>query len=130
MQKLQKAWTGRGVVWLTVNSSAQGKQGHVDGAKANALLKEAGAAPTAILLDHDGRVGRAYGAKTTPHMFVIDRKGNVAYAGGIDDRPTTDPADVPSATNHVEKALADVTAGRPVATATSQPYGCSVKYAN
>ena len=130
MPKLQEEWTGRGVGWLVVNSSAAGKQGHVDGAHANALMKEKGGAPTAVLLDHDGRVGRSYGAKTTPHMFVIDGKGTLVYAGGIDDKPTADVADIATATNYVQKALADVTGGRPVATATSRPYGCSVKYAD
>jgi peroxiredoxin len=130
MQKLQKEWTGKGVVWLTVSSSAPGKQGHVDGAKANALMKEKGGAPTAVLLDHDGSIGRSYGAKTTPHMFVIDPKGVAAYAGGIDDKPSTDVADVASARNFVAAALAEVTAGRPVTVATSQPYGCGVKYAD
>jgi peroxiredoxin len=130
MQKLQKEWTGKGVVWLTVNSSAPGQQGHVDGAKANELMKAKSGASTAVLLDHDGTVGRAYGAKTTPHMFVIDGKGKLAYAGGIDDKPSTDQADVPIATNHVAAALAEVTAGKPVTTASSQPYGCNVKYAD
>jgi peroxiredoxin len=130
MQKLQKEWTGKGVVWLTVNSSAQGKQGYVDGAKANALMKEKSGAPTAILLDHDGKVGRAYGAKTTPHMFVIDAKGTIVYAGGIDDKPSTDQADIATAKNYVSAALAEVTAGKPVTIASSTPYGCSVKYAD
>jgi peroxiredoxin len=130
MQKLQKQWTDKGVVWLTVNSSAAGKQGHVDGAQANQLMKEKGGAPTAVLLDPDGTMGRAYGAKTTPHMFVIDAKGRVVYAGGIDDKPSTDVADIATATNYVEAALEEVTAGRPVAVATSRPYGCSVKYVN
>jgi peroxiredoxin len=129
MQRLQKAWTGRGVVWLTVDSSAPGKQGYVDGAKANALMKEKGGAQTAVLLDPDGKIGRAYGAKTTPHMFVIDAKGTVVYAGGIDDKPSTDQADVGTARNHVQVALEEAMAGRPVSTPTSQPYGCSVKYA-
>ena len=129
MQKLQKEWTAKGVVWLTVNSSAAGQQGHVDGAKANALVNEKGAASTAVLLDHDGKVGRAYGAKTTPHMFVIDGKGKLVYAGGIDDKPSTDQADIASAKNHVAAALSEVTAGKPVTTASTQPYGCGVKYA-
>jgi peroxiredoxin len=130
MQKLQRDWTAKGVVWLTVNSSAPGKQGHVDAAKANALMKEKGGAPTAVLLDHDGKIGKAYGAKTTPHLFVIDGKGTVVYAGGIDDKPSTDQADIATAKNLVSAALAEVTAGKPVTTATSQPYGCSVKYAD
>jgi peroxiredoxin len=130
MQKLQKEWTGKGVVWLTVSSSAAGKQGHVDGARASALMQEKAGAATAVLLDHDGRVGKAYGAKTTPHLFVIGKDGNVAYAGGIDDKPSTDEADVAGATNYVAAALGELAAGKPVTTRTSQPYGCSVKYAD
>jgi peroxiredoxin len=130
MQKLQKEWTAKGVVWLTVSSSAPGKQGYVDAAKANAVMKEKGGAPTSVLLDHDGKVGRAYGAKTTPHMFVIDAKGTVVYAGGIDDKPSTDQADVATAKNFVSAALAEVTAGKRVTMAISQPYGCGVKYAD
>jgi peroxiredoxin len=128
MQRLQKEWTAKGVVWLTISSSAPGRQGYVDGAQANAWMKEKGAAPTAVLLDHDGKVGRAYGAKTTPHMFVIDPKGTLVYAGGIDDKPSTDRADIATAKNFVSAALAEVTAGKRVTTAVSQPYGCSVKY--
>jgi len=130
MQKLQQEWTAKGVVWLTVSSSAPGKQGYVDAAKGNALMKEKGGAPTAVLLDHDGKVGRAYGAKTTPHMFVIDARGTVVYAGGIDDKPSTDQADITTAKNFVSAALAEVTAGKRVTTTASQPYGCSVKYAD
>ena len=129
MQRLQKEWTAKGVVWLTVSSSAPGKQGYVDAAKANALMKDKAGAPSAVLLDHDGKVGKAYGAKTTPHMYVIDAKGVLVYAGGIDDKPSTDQADIATARNHVAAALAEVTAGRPVSVATSQPYGCAVKYA-
>jgi peroxiredoxin len=130
MQKLQKAWTGKGVVWLTISSSAPGKQGYVDGAKANTLMSERGGAPTAVLLDHDGTVGRTYGARTTPHMFVIDKTGKVVYAGGIDDTPSTDLADIETAKNYVQAALEEVTAGQPVSTPASDPYGCSVKYAD
>ena len=129
MQKLQKEWTARGVVWLTVNSSAPGKQGHVDGAQANALMTEKGGAPSAVLLDPDGKMGRSYGAKTTPHMFVINPRGTLVYAGGIDDKPSTDQSDIATARNFVSAALAEVTAGKPVTAATSQPYGCGVKYA-
>ncbi len=128
MQKLQKEWTAKGVVWLTVSSSAPGKQGFVDGAKANALVKEKGGAATAVLLDHDGKVGKVYGAKTTPHMYVVDAKGALAYAGGIDDKPSTDQADIATARNHVAAALAEMTAGKAVTVATSPPYGCGVKY--
>jgi peroxiredoxin len=129
MQKLQKEWTAKGVVWLTVSSSGPGQQGYVDPATAAALMKKEGGAPTAVLLDHDGRMGRAYGAKTTPHMFVIDATGRVVYAGGIDDKPSTEQADIATATNYVAAALAQVLAGKPVAIASSQPYGCGVKYA-
>lgn len=128
MQKLQKDWTGKGVVWLTVNSSAAGQQGHLDAAGANTLMKQKNGAATAVLLDHDGTIGRAYGAKTTPHMFVIDPSGAVVYAGGIDDKPSTDKADIATATNHVAAALREVTAGKKVSTPSSQPYGCGVKY--
>jgi peroxiredoxin len=129
MQRLQREWTARGVVWLTVNSSAAGQQGHVDGAKANALVKEKGVASTAVLLDPDGKVGRAYGAKTTPHLFVIDGKGTLVYAGGIDDKPSTDQADIATAKNYVAAALSEATAGRPVTIPSTQSYGCGVKYA-
>ena len=128
MQKLQKAYTGKGVVWLSVNSSADGKQGYFAPDKINALMKEKGAAPSAYLIDTDGAVGRAYGAKTTPHMYVIDAKGSVIYAGGIDDTPSTDQADIATAKNFVRAALDEALAGKPVTTASSTPYGCSVKY--
>ena len=95
-----------------------------------AWMKSQAAAPTATLMDSDGKLGRAYGARTTPHLFVIDDRGTLVYAGGIDDKPSANPADVKTATNHVTAALADVLAGRPVAQPTTRPYGCSVKYAD
>lgn len=128
MQHQQAAATGKGVVWLTINSSAAGKQGHVNAEQANAILGEWKAAPTAFLLDHDGTVGQAYGAKTTPHLFVIDGGGVLRYNGAIDSTPSADPADIPGATQYVEAALGDLAANRPVARGTTQPYGCSVKY--
>jgi peroxiredoxin len=128
MQKLQKTYTGKGVVWLSINSSAGGKQGALDAAKATALVKEKGAAPTAFLLDSEGAVGQAYGAKTTPHMFIIDPSGKLIYNGAIDDRPSTDKADIATARNYVQAALDEAMAGKPVTTTSSQPYGCSVKY--
>jgi hypothetical protein len=128
MQKLQKDYTGKGVVWLSINSSKTGSQGHYATNKINTLLKEKGAAPTAYLLDTPGTVGRAYGAKTTPHMFIVDPKGTLIYAGGIDDTPSTDQADIKAAKNFVAKALDEALAGKPVTTTSSQPYGCSVKY--
>jgi hypothetical protein len=128
MQKLQKKYVGEGVVWLSINSSAPGKQGNYEPAKWNELTAEAKASPTAVLLDPEGTVGRAYGAKTTPHMYVIDPKGSVIYAGGIDDKPSTDPADIPGARNYVDEALGEAMTGKPITIASSTPYGCSVKY--
>src|SRR5689334_12934216 len=128
MQKLQKTYTGKGVAWLSVISSAPGKQGYVTAEHANELTKERGASPSAVLLDPDGKVGRAYAAKTTPHMFVIDPKGMLVYAGGIDDTPSPDPEDIAKSKNFVAAALDAALAGKPIATASSTPYGCSVKY--
>jgi peroxiredoxin len=128
MQALQKQATADGVVWLTVISSAPGEQGYVDGTEAERIARAAGAAPSRILLDPDGVMGRAYGAKTTPHMYVIDQDGGLAYMGAIDDRPTANPDDIKGARNYVAAALADLASGRPVAAASSRPYGCSVKY--
>jgi peroxiredoxin len=128
MQKTQAAAEAKGAVWLSVNSSAPGKQGAMDGKLATSLTSQKHATPTAVLLDPEGKVGRAYGAKTTPHMFVIDPKGTIVYAGAIDDKPSTDQADVPGATNFVLAALDEAMAGKPVSVASTQPYGCSVKY--
>lgn len=129
MQALQKAAAKDGIVWLTVNSGAPGKQGHVDGDGANAIVKAKRAAPAAYLLDAKGDVGRAYAAKTTPHMYIVDPAGKLVYMGGIDDTPTADVADIKTAKNYVTAALADLKAKRAVQTASSKPYGCSVKYA-
>lgn len=129
MQKLQKSATAQGVIWLSIISSAPGQQGFVNGAKANELTKSRNAAPTAVILDPDGKLGRLYGARTTPHMFVIAPNGNLAYMGAIDDKPSANKDDVATAKNFVAEALSAIKAGKPVATATTQPYGCSVKYA-
>jgi hypothetical protein len=128
MQVLQKEAAGQGALWLSVISSASGKQGHVSPAEADDLTRSRGAAPTAVLLDETGAMGRAYAARTTPHMYVIGPDGTLRYMGGIDDRATTDPADIPGAKAYVRTALADLAAGRPVADAVTRPYGCSVKY--
>jgi hypothetical protein len=130
MQRLQKAYTGKGVVWLSINSSAAGKQGHHTPAEINAALARHGAAPTAYLVDAAGTTGHAYGARTTPHMFVVNPAGTIVYAGGIDDRPSTDVADIEGATNYVRAALDEVLAGKAVSVADTKPYGCSVKYAD
>jgi peroxiredoxin len=128
MQSLQKRLTGEGVVWLTVASSAPGHQGHLDASGAKTMLSQANARPTAVLLDADGKVGRAYDARVTPHMYVVGKDGKLAYMGGIDDKATSDKADIRGAKNYVVAALADLRAGRAVAQPVSKPYGCSVKY--
>jgi len=128
MQQLQQAYTGRGVVWLSVDSSAPGKQGHLTAEEANAFMEELDGHPTAVLLDPDGTLGRQYGAATTPHLFVINPAGMLIYQGAIDDAPSLDPADVETAANYVEQALDAALEGKPVPVPSTQPYGCSVKY--
>ncbi len=130
MQRLQKEWTAKGVVWLTIISSAPGKQGFVSAQEQNAYFKQANASPTASLLDPSGDVGRLYSAKTTPHMFVIDPKGTVVYNGAIDDKPTADPNDLAGSSNYVTTALSEATSGKSVSTPATKPYGCTVKYAD
>jgi len=130
MQRLQREWTARGVIWLTVISSAPGKQGYVTAADENAFLKQVNAAPTAVLLDPTGDLGHLYDSKTTPHMFIINPQGTLIYNGAIDDRPTTDHADINGAKNYVSLALTEALAGKPVSDPTTRPYGCSVKYPN
>lgn len=128
MQGLQKEATADGVVWLTIISSAPGFQGHLTGPQARQWKAKVGAHSSDVLLDPKGLVGRAYDARTTPHMFVIDRTGKLVYMGGIDDKASPDPATLTGATNYVTAALADVKAGRAVAQPATRPYGCSVKY--
>jgi hypothetical protein len=128
MQKLQKQWTSQGVVWFTVISSAQGKQGYIDADGENKYMAKMGAAPTAALLDPTGAIGHAYDAKTTPQMIVINPQGVVIYDGAIDNRPTEDVKDINGATNYVNIALSQALAGKTVDTAATRPYGCSVKY--
>ena len=130
MQALQKKWTAQGVTWLTLISSEPGSQGYVQGAEANKLTADRGAAPTAVLLDPKGDVGRAYGAQTTPHMYVITGDGTLVYMGGIDDKPTARLADLKTAKNFVDAALSEMTQGKPVSVTTSRPYGCSIKYSS
>lgn len=128
MQRLQKQWTGRNVVWLTILSSAPGKQGYVTASEENNYLAKMQAAPTAALLDPTGEIGHLYDAKTSPQMVAINPQGMMIYDGAIDDRPTTDLHDVPGATNYVSLALEQAMAGKPVETPATRPYGCSVKY--
>jgi peroxiredoxin len=129
MQATQALAKQRGAVWLIVNSGAPGKQGHMTGPQAAAFVKEQQASPTEYLLDPSGVVGKAWGAKTTPHMYIVDARGRLVYQGGIDDKPTANPADIKDARNHVTAALDELKAGKPVSVAETRPYGCSVKYA-
>ena len=130
MQRLQKEWTSRGVIWFTVISSAAGQQGYVTAEQENEYLTRMNAVPTAALLDPQGDVGRLYAAKTTPHMFIINPDGVLIYDGAIDSKSTTDQGDIATATNYVSQALGEAMAGKAVSTPTSRPYGCSVKYAH
>lgn len=128
MQALQKKYGAKGVVWLSIISSAPGKQGNYPPDEVDEKTGELGATPAAVLLDPGGKVGRMYGARTTPHMFVIDKKGRLAYAGAIDDRPSTDVDDLTGARSYVSEALDATLSGKPVRTSSTKPYGCSVKY--
>ena len=130
MQRLQKTYTGKGVVWLSIVSSAPGHEGFTTNARANELTAEKGAAPSAIIRDTSGTIGHLYDARNTPQLFVIDPQGTLVYAGAIDDKRTSDTADVAKAHNYVSAALDESLAGRPVSVALTQPYGCTVQYAN
>jgi len=128
MQALQKEQTGKGVVWLAMVSSAPGKEGALDAAAATKLMTDWGMGATAILMDPKGEVGKMYGAKTTPHMYVIDKTGKLAYMGAIDDRPSATRKSLEGATNYVSAALTAMEKGEAVKNASTTPYGCSVKY--
>ncbi len=128
MQQQQQAATGQGAVWLSIISSAPGKQGHVTPAQADALTVQRDAAPSAVILDESGDIGRLYGAKTTPHMYIIDADGKLAYMGGIDSISSSSPADIDKAIQYVPAALAQMMNGEPIASSVTRPYGCSVKY--
>ena len=130
MEALQKKWTAKGVVWLSVISSAPGQQGYQTASEENSYLVRMKASPTAVILDPSGAIGRMYAAKTTPHMFVIDPQGKLVYEGAIDDQPTPDPASIKNAHNYVSDALEEAMAGKPVAIPVTHAYGCSVKYGN
>jgi peroxiredoxin len=131
MQTLQKDKTGKGVVWLAVNSTAKSHQDYMaPAALSSKMMGEWKATPTSLLMDESGKVGKAYQAKTTPHMYIVDPKGTLVFAGGIDDKRSANPADIKGAKNFVRAALDESLAGKPISVATSTPYGCSVKYAN
>ena len=130
MQRLQRRAVRQGAVWLTVMTAPPGRAGYMTAGEVRAWKTRVGSHATAVLLDTDARLARAYEAKTTPHMFVIDKAGRLVYMGGIDNRPYADPASLKGATNYVALALADLKAGRPIADPATRPYGCSVEYAS
>lgn len=128
MQALQKKWTEKGVIWLSVGSSAPGKQGHFEPDQWKARAAQSKATPTAILLDPTGQIGRRYVAQTTPHMFIINPAGYLIYQGAIDSKPSTESGDIPESINYVDQALTESLAGKAVSVPQTKPYGCSVKY--
>jgi peroxiredoxin len=128
MQTLQKQATADGVVWLSIISSRPGKQGHVSGERANELTRSRNAAPTAVILDGTSEIGLLYGAKTTPHMYIVDKTGRLVYMGGIDSIPSSNEADIAGAKNYVRVALDAMAAGKTIEDSITRPYGCSVKY--
>jgi len=129
MQSLQKEWTAKGVVWISILSSAPGHQGYMTAAQENGYLTREKAQPTAVVLDPTGAIGHTYEAKTTPHMFIIDPGGKLIYEGAIDDHPTADPSDIKASKNYVDEVLSAAMAGKPVPVSYTASYGCSVKYA-
>jgi peroxiredoxin len=130
MQGTQKEATAKGVVWLAINSTAADAGDYLKPAEMAQWMQGQKAAATATLMDADGKVGKAYGARTTPHMYIVDPQGKLVYAGGIDDKPSTNIADIAKATNHVKVALNETLAGKAVSQASTRPYGCSVKYSS
>jgi peroxiredoxin len=128
MQKLQEEYTGKGVVWLTIDSNAPGSEGNMTPEQAEKVTTAWKTHQTALLLDPEGKAGRAYGAKNTPNMVVISPEGKIAYEGAIDSKATPNPSDIPNSTNYVKVALDESLAGKAVTTANTKPYGCSVKY--
>jgi len=128
MQKLQKDATANDIVWLSIISSKLGKQGHVSSKQANQLTQSRNAAPTAVILDESSEIGMLYGAKTTPHMYIVDKSGQLVYMGGIDDNPSKNEDDIPTSKNYVSAGLDALAAGKSIENSITRPYGCSVKY--
>ena len=128
MQKLQKEYSGKGVVWLTIDSSAPGKEGNLSADQAEKVMNSWKMNQTTLLLDPDGKAGKSYGAKNTPHMFVINPDGKIVYEGAIDSKASPNPADIPTSTNYVKVALDESLSGKAVSNPNTKPYGCSVKY--
>ncbi|MES2993022.1 MAG: thioredoxin family protein [Pseudomonadota bacterium] len=130
MPATQKDAIAKGVVWLAVNTTAKDAVDYMAPAALQSWVKSKNGVPTATLMDADAKVGRAYGARTTPHMYIVDPQGKLIYAGAIDSKPTANPADIKTATNYVSQALGEAMAGKPVSQATTRAYGCSIKYSN
>jgi len=130
MQATQKDATAKGVVWLSINSTATDAGDYLRPAEMAQWMRTQKSAATATLMDSDGKVGRAYGARTTPHLYIVDPTGKLVYAGGIDNKPSTNPDDIPTSTNYVKAALNETLAGKPVSQASTRPYGCSIKYSS
>ncbi len=128
MPATQKDATGKGVVWLSINSTEKASSDYLEPAKLTSWLTDRKAVPTAVLMDEEGTVGRSYGARTTPHLYIVNPQGVLVYAGGIDSIPSARPADIEKATNYVKVGLAEALAGKPISAATTAPYGCSIKY--
>ena len=129
MQNLQSTFTDKGIVWLAINSTNPEHSNYRDAKRSTQIMSDWKAKPSALLLDPDGKVGRAYGARTTPHMYIVDPGGKLVYMGGIDDKPSFSTRDIPGATNYVVAALDELLAGRAVSASDTRPYGCSIKYA-
>ena len=128
MQKLQAEYTGKGVVWLTIDSNAPGSEGNITPEQAQKIMASWKTKQTALLLDPESKVAKLYGAKNTPNMVVINPEGKIVYEGAIDSKASPNPADIPSSTNYVKAALDESLTGKPVTTSQTKPYGCSVKY--
>ena len=128
MQSLQKEFTGKGVVWLSVNSTERQSGDYLAPAKLGSWMKDKSGTPTAILMDDSGKIGQTYGAKTTPHMYIVSPQGQLIYAGGIDSVPSARVDDIKTATNYVRQGLNEALAGKAISMASTRPYGCSVKY--
>lgn len=129
MQALQKEAISRGAVWLAINSTENASADYMTPPQLARWMGEQQAGATATLMDEDGKVGRAYAARVTPHMYIVDAQGRLAYAGGIDSIPSARVEDIPQATNYIRQALGEIAAGKPVSVSTSRPYGCTIKYA-
>ncbi|MET0312636.1 MAG: thioredoxin family protein [Burkholderiaceae bacterium] len=128
MPATQKEAMGKGVVWLAINSTERASSDYLDGGKLVAWMKDRKSTPTATLMDEEGTAGKAYGARTTPHMYIVNPQGQLVYAGGIDSIPSARADDIAKATNYVKQGLNETLAGKPVSAATTQPYGCTIKY--